>query len=467
MPRAGRLSRETEALETAIWVALLFAAAVGIALLVVLASIYRSLRELGRAADRLAQGDFDHRIGVKGPLQLRGLAQRLNQMAGQLQSRLSTVVQQRNELGAVLSSMNEGVVAIDLEERIISLNRAAAALLNLAPTWAIGRPIQEALRNSALQSFIGRTLTENTALQEEITMRPSGENGDGERHMQAQSAILRDAAGRRFGAVIVLHDVTRLRRLELIRREFVANVSHEIKTPVSAIRAAVETLQDGDEHDPQQTKQILGIVGRQSERLGRIVEDLLSLARIEQREQSLSQELVDEPVEPMLRAASETCQANAQQKEISLSVDCPSELRARMNRPLVEQAVVNLIDNAVKYSPAGTGVGVSAAARESEVVITIADEGRGIEPEHLPRVFERFYRTDKARSRAMGGTGLGLSIVKHVAEAQGGRVSVDSTPGRGSAFRIHLTRAAHTSAEPTAEPPPAASATPAPQSSAS
>jgi two-component system phosphate regulon sensor histidine kinase PhoR len=367
-------------------------------------------------------------------------------MAGQLQSRLSTVVQQRNELGAVLSSMNEGVVAIDLEERVLSLNKAAAALLNLSPTWAIGRPIQEALRHSALQSFVARTFERNAALQEELTMRPAEGNQtpDAPRHFQAQSAILRDAGGERFGVVIVLHDVTQLRRLELIRREFVANVSHEVKTPVSAIRAAVETLDDGGEHDPNQVARIVGIVGRQSERLERIVDDLLSLARIEQREPNLAGELEPTAVAPVLRAAVETCQANATQKQITLAVQCDPSLAAQMNRALVEQAVVNLIDNAIKYSPAETRVDVAAYASGMETIITVTDQGRGIEPAHLPRVFERFYRTDKARSRAMGGTGLGLSIVKHVAEAQGGRVSVDSTPGQGSTFRIHLTSAAST-----------------------
>jgi two-component system phosphate regulon sensor histidine kinase PhoR len=442
--------------QTAIWVALIFASIVGVALFVLSVIVFRSLRELGRAADHLAQGDFNHGINVKGPLPVRGLAGRLNEMAGQLQSRLATVVQQRNELGAVLSSMSEGVVAIDLEERIISLNRAAAQLLSLAPTWAIGRPIHEALRNSALQSFVGRTLTENAPLQQEITLRPSSGTGDEARYVQAVSAVLRDAAGRGFGVVVVLHEVTQLRRLELIRREFVANVSHEIKTPVSAIRAATETLQNGQEHDPEQVKRILGIVGRQSERLGQIVEDLLSLARIEQREQQMTQELGNEPLLPVLRAATETCQAKAEQKQISLSVDCSQALRAHIDRPLLEQAVVNLIDNAVKYSPSGTTVQIRGWAGEAESVIAVTDQGRGIEPEHLPRVFERFYRTDKARSRAVGGTGLGLSIVKHVAEVQGGRVSVDSNPGRGSEFRIHLARAVgDATAEAPAKPEPA------------
>jgi two-component system phosphate regulon sensor histidine kinase PhoR len=435
--------------QTVAWVLLVLAAITGVAALVALAIVYRALRELGRAADELAEGNLHQRVGVEGPLQLRGLGERLNQVAGQLQERLATVVQQRNELGAVLSSMVEGVVAVDVDDRIMSLNRAAAELLELSPEWAIGRPVQEAIRNRAIQNFVGRTLHENANLQEEVTVRSGSMRQPDERHFQAQSAILRDAGGERLGAVIVLHDVTRLRRLELVRRDFVANVSHEIKTPVSAIRAAVETLRDEPGAEAEQTEQILSIIDRQSHRLGAIVDDLLSLARIEQNEDSIFEQLAAEPVRPVLEAAVETCQAKADEKQVTVEVDCEQTLRGWMNRPLLEQAVVNLVDNAVKYSPDRTTVRAQGRLEEAEVVVSVIDQGRGIEPAHLPRVFERFYRTDKARSRAMGGTGLGLSIVKHVAEAQGGRVSVDSSPGYGSAFHIFLRAAERKSAPET------------------
>ncbi|MFW6060097.1 MAG: HAMP domain-containing sensor histidine kinase [Phycisphaeraceae bacterium] len=412
-------------------------------MLIILIGISRSIRRLRQAADRLAQGDLSRPVDVTGPLQLSALAEALNRMAQQLQQRLDALEQQRNEMGALLWSMVEGVLAIDTDEQILSLNRAAADLLKLDPTRAIGRPIHEAVRNPALQEFVTHTLSDNTPQQTELTLRRTGEPTD-ERHLQAQSAILRDSEGHRIGAVLVLHDVTRLRRLEVVRRDFVANVSHEVKTPVSAIKTAVETLLHDAPEDPDAARRFLEIINRQSDRLAAIVDDLLSLARIEQADETgeARVELETHPVADVLNAAMEACAPHAEAKRIALHLACDAALTARMNRPLMEQAVVNLVDNAIKYSPERTRVTLAAEATAQEVVLAVTDEGRGIEPAHLPRIFERFYRTDKARSRALGGTGLGLSIVKHVAQAHGGRVSVDSTPGAGSTFQIHLPRTA-------------------------
>lgn len=426
---------------TVIIVLLVLALIVAIWLLV---RTFRSISELRWAANRLAQGDLSRRIRLGGPAPVRVLADALNQMASQLQDRLATVVRQRNELGAVLSSMIEGVLAVDTEERIISLNAAAARLLDLAPTAVIGRPIQEVVRNTALQRFAADTLSQQVALQADMTLRvPRPDGVPVERYLQAQSAILRDDRGQRLGAVLVLHDVTQLRRLESVRRDFVANVSHEVKTPLSAIKAAVETLLDeagevGEADPDHHDHRFLQIIARQAQRMDNIVEDLLALARIEQEQGRVLAELKAEPVNGVLKSAAETCQAKAAEKDIELTVDCEPDLLAAMNPMLLEQAVTNLIDNAIKYSPPQTRVEVTGHRDGEEVVIGVVDEGRGIEPEHLPRIFERFYRTDRARSRALGGTGLGLSIVKHVAEAHGGRVAVDSFPGTGSHFRIYV-----------------------------
>lgn len=409
-------------------------------MLLILLMISRSINEMRRGADRFAHGDLSQRIAIQGPLQLSGLAEALNQMAKQLQDRLSTVVQQRNELGAVLSSMAEGVVAVDLDERVLSLNRAAAELLDLDPSWAIGRSIQEVVRNSALQTFVAQTLSTSSDQQAEFMFNAGPARSDGPRFLEAQSAILHDAGGRRIGAVVVLHDVTSLRRLEAVRRDFVANVSHELKTPISAVKAAVETILDElhEDADQQDIERFLAIIARQSDRLAAIVEDLLSLARIEAGATQIAAELLPGNVASVIAAAREACSANAQKRQMAIETRCNPNLEARMNQPLFEQALVNLIDNAIKYSPEKTHVEVSAELVGQEVIVSVRDQGRGIEPEHLPRIFERFYRTDKARSRAMGGTGLGLSIVKHIAEAHRGRVSVDSMPGKGSTFRIHI-----------------------------
>jgi two-component system phosphate regulon sensor histidine kinase PhoR len=422
--------------QTLLFTLAILVATLALGMLLAAAILSRSIAELRAAADRFAQGDLSRRVSVSGPLQISALGESLNEMAAQLEDRLSTVVQQRSELGAVLSSMVEGVLAIDLDERILSLNRAAAKLLRLDPAQAIGRSIQETIRNAPLQAFVTHTLRESAATQAEFTLRVPDESG--ERTLQAQSAILRDAADQRIGAVIVLHDVTHIRRLERMRQEFVGNVSHEVRTPVSAVKAAVETLLSEEHPDPQTTARFLRIIARQADRLAMIVDDLLSLARIEQEQGRIFAELEPGPVRAVLIGAVETCQANADARQIGVSVECDQLVRAKINAPLLEQAMVNLIDNAIKYSPSHTRVIVSAAAHRDEVVLSVTDRGRGIEPEHLPRVFERFYRTDKARSRDMGGTGLGLSIVKHVAQAHGGRVTVESRPGEGSTFRIHL-----------------------------
>lgn len=436
---------------------LLFVCVVVIAFLIVLILRYRKwLDQVGDSATQLAKGDFSKPIHVTGPPPVAALAETLNQMAQQLDDRLSEVVRQRNELGTILSSMDEGVVAVDSELRVISLNRSAATLLQLDPAVTIDRSIDQAITDPELRRYVSQPLETGKGVQGEVSLARHDPPGHGSETSEAQpqpmdvriieatSAILRDAAGRRMGVVLVLHDVSELRRLESIRQDFVANVSHEIRTPISAIKAAAETLFDDLEYEPETPpdltvlRNFLGIIARQAERLHAIVEDLLALARIEQGKREDGIELIAEPLSPVMAAAVETCQAKADEKEISIRVQCEVGLMAKMNRTMVEQAMINLIDNAVKYSPDESKVEIVATKSTSEARVTVQDQGRGIEPEHLPRLFERFYRTDRARSRQMGGTGLGLSIVKHIAEAHGGRVSVESRPGLGSTFTLSL-----------------------------
>ena len=420
-------------LSAALWMLAGFVLALAVVALAVGPAVWR----LMRAARRLAEGELSLRVGVEGPRPLASLAGSLNRMAAQLEDRFETVVRQRNELSAVLSSMIEGVIAVDREERILSVNQAAAELLGLDAEACIGRPMAVVVRNVALQAFVDRTAERGTSLKEEITLNRAADGVNERRIFEAQSALLRDGEGREIGAVLVLHDVTRLRRLEAVRRDFVANVSHEIKTPVSTIKAAVETLADDPAHDADARK-FLEMIARQSDRLAAIVDDLLSLARLEQEGEQIRAERKPHRVAPVLASALEVCQPQAEQKRIAVETACDGELVAPLNAPLFEQAVTNLVDNAIKYSAEETRIEVRATPQDDELVISVSDQGRGIEPEHLPRIFERFYRTDRARSRALGGTGLGLSIVKHVAQAHGGWVAVDSEPGRGSTFRIHL-----------------------------
>lgn len=394
------------------------------------------LKQLQAGAKRFESGDLDHALPVPDNAEIGALADALNSMAAQLDEKLRTITAQSNERHAVLSSMVEGVLAVDDSERLITLNAAAARFLNVDVTAVRGRSIYEVLRQAQLQDLVRRALEGHAPVEGEINLRV----GDSERVLQVQGTLMQGARSAPAGAVFVLHDVTTLRQLETMRKDFVANVSHELKTPITAIKAAVETLIDDEEEDTPR-RRFAGIIVRQADRLNAIIDDLLTLARVEREDEAGHIALETCPLGAVLRGAMETCQAKARDKRIEIDTTF-EPINARINATLLEQAVVNLLDNAIKYSNAESPVSLQAQRVDGEVVIRVADSGPGIEARHLPRLFERFYRTDRARSREMGGTGLGLSIVKHVAHAHGGRVTVESTPapavGHGSVFCIHL-----------------------------
>jgi two-component system phosphate regulon sensor histidine kinase PhoR len=395
------------------------------------------MNEIKVGAERLAAGDFTHKLFVPRVAEFASVAESINHMAEELDDKLRRLTHERNEREAVLASMVEGVLAVDIDERVIAVNAAAARLLDTDPASAEGKTIQEVVRNTDLQHIVAQTLGGHRPVEADIVMRVGAE----ERNLQANGTLLHgDDDGGAVGAVVVLNDVTRLKRLEAVRRDFVANVSHELKTPVTSIKGFAETLEDGALDDPVAAHRFVRIISGQADRLNSIIEDLLALSTLEQSGDSPLLQLEEADLCDVVAVALEVCGPKADAKSIELREDCPGRLLARVSPPLLEQAVVNLIDNAVKYSAEGSTVVVTLQERGDEVVVSVVDEGQGIAREHLPRLFERFYRVDKARSRDLGGTGLGLSIVKHVAQIHGGRVSVDSVLGRGSTFRIHLPR---------------------------
>ena len=395
--------------------------------------IIAPLDRLKTGAERFAQGTLDQPLAVPQTQEFAGLAEAMNTMATQLSERIRRTLQQSNQLEAVLRSMVEGVLAVDNTGRIISINNAAARLLGADPARTHGLPLEVAVRNVALQQFVGRTLASPQPIESEFTLRI----GD-DQTLQAHGTILTDPTGAAIGALVVLNDITRLRRLENVRRDFVANVSHELKTPITNIKGFVETLLDGAMESPEECERFLRIVAKHADRLNNIIEDLLTLAHLEQGETPTEGFLDHANVAAAVRSAMQLCQQAAAAKEIILTIDGPEELHAHINPPLLEQGIMNLIDNAVKYSDPGAHVFITLRTDDQGIHIDVRDQGVGIAAEHLPRLFERFYRVDKARSRGVGGTGLGLAIVKHIAQSHNGTITVQSTPGHGSTFTFHL-----------------------------
>ncbi|MBT8356251.1 MAG: ATP-binding protein, partial [Deltaproteobacteria bacterium] len=333
----------------------------------------------------------------------------------------------------VLSSMSEGVVALDMNEHILSFNQAAATMFVKLSDTGKQQTLQEIVRDARFSRFIKKVQNSNIPVREDIILYQNGE-----RILNIHASFLCDAKEKRIGTLLVLNDVTQLRRLEKMRQDFVANVSHEIKTPLTAIKGFVETLQTGAKDNQKEADRFLAIIEKHVNRLGAIIDDLLHLSRIEKENQANLIQLTKTAIKNIITSSIKICKAKADAKRIEINFTCDDLLEAMIEPVLFEQAVVNLIDNAIKYSGEKSNIQIKAVKTDSGISFSIKDSGIGISKKHLPRLFERFYRVDKARSRDQGGTGLGLAIVKHIIQAHGGHITVDSTPGKGSTFTIHL-----------------------------
>jgi two-component system phosphate regulon sensor histidine kinase PhoR len=404
--------------------------------LIILFARFRGLSKqidsLSSGAARMARGETDTRIPLNGGGPLDDLAESINETVSRMSGDMLSLRLRLAALESVFSSMRDSVIALDPDARVISVNKAAEALLCLASNPA-GRTIHEVARHPALLAFVEKILRERESAEAEFSLF----SGDRELLLRAFGGALRDFAGGSGGAIVVLSDITRLRKLEKMRSEFVSNVSHEIRTPITAIKGAVEALLDGP-GSPEDTEKFMKIILRHTDRLNALVEDILSLSRIESESLDLGASPVPVPLEPVIKTAAELCGEKAELKKITLRVSC-GDWRVLADKPLLEQALVNLIDNAVKYSAEGSAVDIRADAPSGGMVtVHVIDSGCGIPREHIPRLFERFYRVDKARSRKLGGTGLGLAIVKHIVQLHKGRVSVESSPGKGSDFSVSI-----------------------------
>lgn len=441
--RASRAVNATNALLSVTYRLIVLAVAVtgifaGIAGFVVTRRIGISLSRLRDAAARMAAGDLNSRVPVPDTLEFADLAETLNGMAKQLSRIIHTSSNISREQQAILSSMQEGVIAVTNDDRILILNPAAEQLLGVSMDEARGKIVSEVIRHSGLLKLLERCRGDQAALAEEIVIRDVSTGIAQDKILQATGRALVDTEGKKIGALVVLNDVTQTRELENMRREFVANVSHELKTPITSIKGFIETILDGALDDPVKAREFLEIVARQTDRLDLIIEDLLTLSAIEQKSESA--EILKEPtkVRSLLEQAAAAIQVKAKSADIRIDIECSDDLIAPVNALLMEQAIINLLDNAVKYSPPSGTVKLIAESTCDYVGIHVVDNGPGIAAEHIPRLFERFYRVDKARSRKMGGTGLGLAIVKHIVQAHRGRTEVQSTLGKGSTFSIFV-----------------------------
>ncbi|MBI4511128.1 MAG: HAMP domain-containing protein [Deltaproteobacteria bacterium] len=420
----------------ALWSGASLALAVAlVASLVATRRLSSSVRALTGAARKMQAGDLSARARVGSPDELGELGGALDGLASSLDRTLGELRGERDLLSGILDAMQEGVLVLGSDGRLALVNPALREMLLLSSD-VVGRPPIEAVRHAELVALLGRAQAERSPMTGEIEVP-----GIRPRRLLVRASNLAahpDAAqrGDARGMLVVFVDVTDLRRLESLRRDFVANVSHELRTPITAIRSASETLSDGALVDPDAAPTFLGILARNAERLQNLVEDLLDLSRIESREYQLRVEDVE--LAGIVVMVQEGLRPHALKREVMLLCEVPPGLPIRADRRALEQVLWNLLDNAVKHGTPGNRVVARASCSTSHVTVSIVDTGPGIAKEHLPRIFERFYRVDPGRSREQGGTGLGLAIVKHLVEAMGGSICVESTVGVGSTFSFSL-----------------------------
>ncbi len=400
--------------------------------LVVARRVTGPLASMTAAAESIAGGKYDHRVPATSQDEIGQLGSAFNRMANELQGRLATITEDRSKLLTILGGMTEGVLAVDGKQHIVHLNAAAGRILGVPPSESLGKPIWEVTRIRQVNEALERVLHVDGDVNEELHLDIDGRD----RVVQLHGAPLADGQGGLLGAVIVLHEVTELRRLETVRQEFVANVSHELKTPITAIRGLIDTIVDDPDMPEDTQDRFQRKIQSQSVRLASLVTDLLTLARLDAAEGLLQSEPVD--LRDVVRATVDHFRADAEERQVNLTAEIHSE-------PVVVLGDIealglltnNLVDNALKYTPRGGTVTVKLLADDA-ARLEVRDTGIGIGAEHLDRIFERFYRVDKARSRELGGTGLGLSIVKHISTTHGGSVSAESRVGVGSTFRVRL-----------------------------
>ena len=389
----------------------------------------RPLHEIREGAEQIAQGEYGQRVHGGVWRESRALADSFNEMSRRLADQIDRLETEHEQLRAILGGMAEGVIAVGPNQRVLFANGAAGRMLDFDPATAIDRPFWELTRQPNVQELLDKALQTGRPKREELEFKKPTVL-----HLSVYVAPL---PGEAHGAILVLDDTSELRHLERLRQDFVANVSHELKTPLAVIKACIETLMDGAVEDAEARGPFLQQIADQGERLDALIHDLLSLARIESGEEVM--DFGPLPVAEMVEACLARHRLRAEAKEMTLAAESPAEpLSVWADEEAFRQILDNLVDNAVKYTQAGGFVRVAWTPGAAGVALTVTDNGPGIPERDLPRIFERFYRVDKARSKELGGTGLGLAIVKHLAQAMRGSVKAASQIGRGTTFTVML-----------------------------
>lgn len=395
------------------------------------------INEFINTSKEIASGNYKKRVAIKSKDELGQLASTFNEMAEKLDDIICDAMSKNIRVDTVINSMRSAIIAVDDKEKIILINPIACDIFGIQHgPGIIGKGIIDITRNPKINSFISDTVNKNVEITDEIAIYSSSSNSECIFRVYTSPIKALECESRNSGGIITLHDVTALKKLEQIRTEFVSNVTHELKTPLTSIKGFVETLRSGAIDDPDVAIQFLDIIDIEAERLYMLINDILQLSEIEgmQKDNHISEHnlkaIIDE-VLILLKAA-------AEKKNISLIIDVPDNIRIYANKDRIKQMLINLIDNAINYNTENGKVVIHAEKSNGKLIISIKDTGIGIPKAHQVRVFERFYRVDKGRSRNMGGTGLGLSIVKHIVNLYSGDIRIISEPGSGSEFIIQL-----------------------------
>lgn len=434
---------EINSISLSLYVSVFVAVIIGVAAATLLGykisvNITKPVKEITYTASKVALGYFDNRININTKDEIGILANSINDMASRLNDTITSLQDKNLKLEAIMSSVVNGIIAIDNAERVLFINSTAESLLKITSKDVVGKHFLQVVRNNSIDNYLKEIFENRKFFDTEITIA-----GPEEKVLKLYgNPIKRTNENNIEGIIITIQDITELRKLENVRTEFVANVSHELKTPLTSIKGFVETLKTGDIDDKQDEIRFLNIIEDEADRLYRLINDILCLSELEQKKAKLINEEIR--VDEAVKAVLSVLKNQSEKKNIKLTMQVEEKLRNPFgDTDKFKQMLINLVDNSIKYTPENGIVRVEAYNRINEagqdrIIIKVTDNGIGIPKQHIPRLFERFYRVDKARSRNVGGTGLGLAIVKHIVILLNGEIEVDSEVGKGTEFRIIL-----------------------------